>query len=728
MSSLDEYIDDVRKRMSKIPFFDKRPVEALLGSLAFVSEAMRKSFQRTIDILVTPKYTAHVLRSRNPVLGFPTEEESKGDITIGQVYAGDHPLYPFGLTTENLRESIFVTARSGHGKTSLVYNFVDQIIQNKIKFLMVDWKQDYRGLANMYSDVLVIKWSDLRFNPLTNCPDGMDLKMWWRIVLNILSHSQGLLIATPSHILQVIEELYEDRKGLITFRDVSNYLAAQNENSTKRKEYSDVAENRIYSINQALDGVINVKYGYRVEDLFHQQVVIEMHPLDFPIASFLIQTMMMHEFYRRLNNQIRLNRKSTLDSYFLNNYTCIIMDECHLTSYSGQERSLVATEFSPPPLTTFFSQSRELLMSTLALSQFPHLVMDSFKTNAGTRIIGNITESDIQRDMASSVGLDRDDEKNIAKLQKGFWIATVAGRTRPFLMNTPDVKKGDLVADAAILHRSRPLLTALEMKRQEIESRMFMTQVERKSEEVHLPEISKEGWLLLDYVFWHEWSYQQKVTEALGLSDRKFAKTKQELLDKKMISIQKFPVKVHDRIHFALTPNALEVMETLGKPAQRIGYWKWIAGVPGYEHRYWQNMLRVKHRILGWTGRIEYDLKDGRRVDLYEEREDYRKAIEIELSTKDVENKTRVLTDREVEELVLLYKDETHLRFARSKLENMENIPKEKIWIGLIRDYIDILDNIIKEPETLGNFGEANPDTPDDNQNRKHDGNIGELG
>lgn len=422
-----------------------------------------------------------------------------------------------------------------------------------------------------------------------------------------------------------------------------------------------------------------------------------------------------------------MNQKSTPDRYFLDNFVSIIMDEGHNLAYVGQEESLVSVEHSPPPLTTFFSQSRELLMSTVILTQFPDLLMNAFKNNAGCKLIGNITETENQRKMASSVGLDREDEKILGKLQKQIWVAMVSGRTKPFVLKTPSTEKF-VVGDADVFQRSKPLLTALQMKQTEIEARMFMTHVEKKSDTAHLPELSKEAWLLLDFIFQNEWKYQQQITEALGFSDRKFAKAKEMLLDKKLIKIEKFPVKVHDRIYFSLTANALDVMRTLGKNPQRMGYWKWISSVPGFEHHFWQNLLRVKHRILGWKGRLEYDLKDGRRVDLLEERNDgFRKAIEIELSTKDVENKTRVLIDREVDELVLLYRDESLLHFAKSKLEKMEGIPKEKIWIGLIRDYVEILDEIIKQAETSGNNERHEEAASDSEENRKQDGNIGDV-
>lgn len=726
MSEIDDFRQEIMDKVSKIPGLPTGYIDTLLRMLPYANERRRKKLVDKIKSLVETKFNEHSMRSKNPLLSFPSKADAIGDgVIIGHVCSGDRVLHPFGLTSENLRENEFVVARSGHGKTTTVFNFVDQLIKHEICFLSFDWKQDYRTLAKKYDDVYVIRWHELAYNVLTNCPEGMDIKLWWRVVLDIAAHSQGLLMATPAHILRSLEELYEHNKGQVTFRELENHLKSQHSESRKENEYSAIAENRIFNINQALDKVINVKHGFEIKELFKRRIIIEMFPLDFSVASFLIQTIIMHEFYRRLYNQIRLNRKSTLDSEFKSKFCKIIMDEAHLTQYSGQERSLVSTELSLPPLATFFSQSREMMLGTFALTQFPHLVMDAFKDNAGTMIVGNIVESDQQRNLSSSLGLDRDSEKILGKLEKGTWIARVAGRTKPFVLKTLDIKKGDLIADAEVLQRSRPLITALDMKRQEIESRMFMVQVEKKSEEVHLPNLTKEGWLLLDYVFFHEWSYQQQITEALGISDRKFAKVKQDLLDKNLIRIQKFPVKVHDRIHFSLTPNALEIMKILGRPAQRIGYWKWISGVPGYEHHYWLNVLRVKHKILGWNGRVEYDLKDGRRVDLYEELNGHRKAVEIELSTKDVENKVRVLTDREVDELVLLYREESAFQFARSKLERMKNIPKEKIWVGLIRDYVELLDNVIKDPEKSGNIEDPDSVVPDSNQNRKDDGNNG---
>jgi len=694
MFDLDEYVEDVTKKISRIPDFKKDSVESLLQTLPHLDENERRTMINDINLMVDSEYTSHILVSKNPVLSFPSAEESKGDgIKLGMVMCGDIDLHFFELTCENLRESIFVVARSGHGKTTLVFYVVGGLARNHINFFFADWKNDYRSLAKMYDDILVIRWDELSFNPLTNAPEGMELKDWWRVVFTIFAHSFGLFTATPSHILENLEELYEEKRGDVTFKSLYEYLRSQNETSKKKGEYADVAENRLYYLNSALDKVINVRYGFDVSKLFHGRIIVEFSPLDAPIASFLLQTLIMHEFYRRLRNQIRLNRKSTPDAFFRENFCLIIMDEAHLSSYSGQEQSIVSTEHSAPPLSTFFSQSRELLMATFALTQFPHMVMESFRNNAGCRIVGSVTEARMQKELADSIGLDHEDVKAVGKLQKGMWIANVAGRTKPFLMKVPETSKGEMIGDAEVLQRSKPLLTALQMKRQEIESRMFMTKIEKDSDKIHLPELPEDAWKVLDYAFHHEFAYQKQIADGIGLSPHKLDDMKKLLLAKNLIRIETFQVFTRNRAHYVLTPKVLEIFKTLGKNPQRISYWKFLSTNPGYYHRYFQFLFLGMHRKLGWKGSVERDLPNGRRVDIYMQRNEdgKRKVVEIEMSTTDLINKVRVIQDGYCDELVLLYKDMSGVQLARSKLEKIEGIDGETIWVGLITDYVELL-------------------------------------
>jgi hypothetical protein len=332
--------------------------------------------------------------------------------------------------------------------------------------------------------------------------------------------------------------------------------------------------------------------------------------------------------------------------------------------------------------------------------------MSAFKTNAGTKIIGNVVESDIREQLADSLGLERDEQKILGKLDKGMWIVNVAGRTKkPFLMKTPMVEK-PIIAEAELFATSKPLLTKLRMKRQEIESKMFLNGVQKQDpDKIHLPELPEDAWKVLQFVFDREFSYQKQIAEGIGLSSHKLDDMKKLLLAKNLIRIETFKVFTHNRTHYVLTPKTLDIFKTLGKSPQRIAYWRFLSTNPGYFHRYFQFLFLGMHRKLGWKGSVERNLPNGRRVDIYVHRDEdgKRKVIEIETTTTDLINKVRVIQDGYCDELVLLYKDMSGVQLARSRLEKMDDVPGDRVWIGLINDYVELIAGIIKARENAGN-------------------------
>jgi hypothetical protein len=376
MFDLEEYIDDIKIKISKLPNFRKSTIETFLKLLGSANQRRREKIIEKINRLVDPAYTKHILNSTSPVLSFPSREESKGDgYETGQVCAGDQVLYPYELTRVNLTESIFGVGRAGSGKSTFIVHFIDQLHIHQIKYTVIDWKNDYTFLAKKYPDVTLLKWNQLAFNPLTNIPPGMEKRLWWFTILDVVAHSTGLYVATPSHILEGLEEIYEAKNGRVTFKDLYQYLDSQNE-TKRRGEYNDTALNRLFLLNEMLDPVINVDHGFDIAELFRGSCVIQMSPLHHSISSFLFQSLALWEYYRRLYGNIRADWKSAPPTYFLENFHMFIMDEAHLTQYSGQESNDLNI-FSPPPLTVFFSQAREMGLATCAFTQFPDMVMNA---------------------------------------------------------------------------------------------------------------------------------------------------------------------------------------------------------------------------------------------------------------------------------------------------------------------------------------------------------------
>lgn len=307
MIDLDDYIDDIREKISVIPDFDRESIESLLEALPNLGEFEVRQLMQIINEIVEPAYQEHKIRSKNPVLPFPDMEESTGDgPMLGYACAGDRVLHPFYLKKEEMREGIIVVARSGHGKTRFVYNVVDSLVKLGLNWVIWDLKDDYIELAYLYDDVLVLNWNDMKYNALINAPKGMELSLWWGKVWEVFCHCFGILTASSSYILEKLEEIYGDKKGLVTFADLYQFLKAANEESRKKDEYLSVAENRVYAVNRALGDVLNCKYGFEVSEIFKRRVVIRLRGMDNSTQGFFIQILLMHEFYSRMYERVRM--------------------------------------------------------------------------------------------------------------------------------------------------------------------------------------------------------------------------------------------------------------------------------------------------------------------------------------------------------------------------------------------------------------------------------------
>ncbi|QLH11229.1 ATP-binding protein [Nitrosarchaeum sp. AC2] len=728
MSEIDsEYFDEIKDKISVLPDIDKNSIESLLESMLYSNDEQNEITKNWISDLVEIKYKAHVLKSKNPVMKFPSKEDSEQEkfIEIGNVMSGDVEMHNFFLSRVNLSENIQVVGRAGTGKSTLILKFIYEITTGDIFWICFDVKDDYKNLCAMYDDTYVIDWNQIRYAPFTNPPPGMPKELWWKIFLDIISHATGLYTATPNHIVEHLKELDEEKNGNFTLQDVIDLLDSKYESSNKRDDYSATARNRLKAINTTFDKVFNCQFGWDISKLFHGRVIIRTFPLLFEDSSILIQTILMWEFYRRLFSQERFNRKFTYDKSMNDYFTMIILDEAHHVM-SRQELSSVSIEKSAPPMSTFVSMGREFGLSILGATQMSHLLLGAFKDNAGTMIIGNIPDFEQRQHLGSSLGMDRDESKVLGKLQKGMWCCKVLGRTDSFILKTPMMDKGGLVAESEILFRSRPFVDRLESKRREIESRMFLAHIDNKKAKT--PEVGQDAWLVLNHLLEHPWDFQKRVATSLNLSPERMKIAKSQLKSRGLVEFARFKIE-REELHFILTRKALLLLKSLGKNPSRIAFWNLFNQIPSYEHRYLQFLVYIGLKDLGYVARSEFKISDNRRVDVYAEGEK-RIAVEIEKSTSDVESKASVLADGLVDELVLLYTDEDHLEKIKSKIGSLD-LPANKIWLGMARDYVKILREMKRGSTVSGSESsriDQNQDNfvPDNNSDQNQDRNEGE--
>jgi len=274
-----EWAETMRDLASRLNSrLDERKMEGLLSLYLMEDDPHEKSQIRNDVETILGTYSAHLFFSDKPVLRIPRLEESSGDVSLGRVVQGNKEGHAFSLHTNEFTRHIGIYGQTGHGKTSLLYSIIDQLIKFDIPFFYFDLKRDGRCLLRQHENLIVIPWRQLRWNPLRN-PPGMDLKSWWLLLAEVCGHVWGVYHAGVNYLLEYLDGFYEDYKKsgrLPTLQDLYEMMLGVEEKSRKRLEYFDVMYNRIRTLTSTLGPVINVETGFRLEDMLECPLVLEI--------------------------------------------------------------------------------------------------------------------------------------------------------------------------------------------------------------------------------------------------------------------------------------------------------------------------------------------------------------------------------------------------------------------------------------------------------------------
>jgi len=230
MSGDIDYVEQVKEIAEKLNCHIRGgSVKSLLKYYLLASEDEKSEIREDIDSIVgfhLPK----LVFSRKPMLPSPEKEEINGEIKIGKVFQGNKELYDFGISKEELNQHMLIVARSGFGKTTLIIQIMRQLIENKIPFIVFDYKRDYRHLIRHFQELVVLSWRDLRINPLEP-PPGVSFQEWKQQFLNIFGHVQAVWHGSTQYLLEAIDKACEEKKGLVTLEDVYKKIVEANETS-----------------------------------------------------------------------------------------------------------------------------------------------------------------------------------------------------------------------------------------------------------------------------------------------------------------------------------------------------------------------------------------------------------------------------------------------------------------------------------------------------------------
>ncbi|WP_237561350.1 ATP-binding protein [Halostella pelagica] len=277
-----------------------------------------------------------------------------------------------------LSKHLLVIGQSGAGKTSLFYNLLPQL---DVPFWSFDLKQDYRHLTTQMDDLLVLPWTELKFNPLVP-PPGVRPRRWAQVVSEIFGHATSLLSGSKNYLVKSILELYrlydlfeEDSSPYPSFHELEQSLTSDPINyMRKNSNYRDTVLNRVEAMNLGSGTVFDCSQGYSLEELLTRNVIFEFDGLNRDTQNFLMEILFAYVYEYRL---AQAHRSQDLNHVF-------VLDEAKQVFSVYKERQ---DEAGIPAVDELTAKMREFGEGLIVADQEASKLTDSIKANTYTKAL-----------------------------------------------------------------------------------------------------------------------------------------------------------------------------------------------------------------------------------------------------------------------------------------------------------------------------------------------------
>ncbi len=601
----------------------------------------------------------------------PRRQEIEGDLArVGLV---DEEKI-FGLTEERCRMHILITGQSRIGKTTAIYLIISGLSKTK-KFLIIDFKRDYRGLVRIVKDILVLRWSDLKLNPPAP-PPFTQPREWMQIFSDLFSQAFGLLHGSNFYLQEKVDELYriygvyEGSGSYPSLFDLAELLESKGASGRVSKDYQERVKNRVKETVRTLGKVADCSLGYPLEELLlKNNVVLELDGLSRALSIFLVNYLLYWIFTYRINAAERGGKVKNI----------VVVDEAKRIFDKNLEKLPVE---GIPIITTLTSQIGEFNVGLIVGEQTPSMLTDGIKANVGTTISFRLSNGKDIQEIARAMNLKKEEKEYLSKLEVGEAVVRTIGTDEPFLIKVPDISamiEKNISAEELSSSRS-PLLEYSATGRVSLSEHLGSLKLERSS-------LSADELIFLaDVVNHFDLSFTAR-TKGLGMTNYKANRIKKSLLQKDLMREESIKLKSgrgKPELFLELTPSGHKLLGV--KPRHQ--------GKGGLFHRLAQELISSYYRKRDWAVEKE-KLIEGRLIDVVVATPD-NKAIPIEVETGQSSYLETVEFNLAIFGVVIVVapaEEKTKEIIERNILRNLEENNRKRVVFRAITFYGDDQDN-----------------------------------
>ena len=430
-------IDDVDKLLRKLEPVLKDKTKGLWYLNLFSSDP--KSERHNISIL-------RLIADKKVKLDYqecirlppPSEEKLSGEYHIGDVIYPDQEYAQFGLRENEFIKHILIVGMTGTGKTNLSFQLLRELARHKKPFLVFDWKKSYRYLKQLpeFENLRIIRLGDynesFKFNPLIP-PNGVNPKHWMTMLIDIIKHAFFVGHGVEYFLRKGIDLLYDSfgiykgKKEYPTFHDLQKIMKKEFVRGRELLWMS--AVKRVLAcltFSGLLGDLINTRKQDGFEQLFKENVVFEMDNLANVEKVFFIESFLLWLYeFRKLEGKREKFKHA------------IILEEAHHI-LSGAKEIKYGEETI---IETIIRMVREYGQSIVVIDQEPSKLSRSIIANTNCKICFTLGSGNDIQEIAKSMSLEKDEEKNIDKPKVGHALVKMKERfTEPVQIKIPFIK------------------------------------------------------------------------------------------------------------------------------------------------------------------------------------------------------------------------------------------------------------------------------------------------
>lgn len=379
-------------------------------------------------------------------------------INVGNVYHMRHTENSFvDLDVNSLASHTFITGSTGTGKSNTVYQLLDKLRDNGVKFLVVEpakgeYKKVFGGTSKVYgtndekSDLLYI-------NPFSFPANDIHVLEHIDRLVEIFNACWPMYAAMPAILKDAVEKCYEkvgwnlrfskcEPMQFPTFTDLIATLPEVMDSSLysadTKSDYSGALITRVRSLTNGINGQIFCS-GKELsnEELFNDNVILDLSRAGSPETKALMMGIIVMKLqeYRMM-----------LDAMNEDLIHVTVLEEAHnllrKTSFNQSQEGANLQGKSVEMITNSIAEMRTYGEGFIIADQSPELLDEAVIRNTNTKIVLRLPNKTDRELVGSSMALTDEQIIELAKLPKGVAAVYQNDWVEAVLCSFKQYKKG----------------------------------------------------------------------------------------------------------------------------------------------------------------------------------------------------------------------------------------------------------------------------------------------